>query len=200
LSGTTLKLAVILGSVREGRFGPVVAQWFLDQAQQDGQFDIDLVDLAETPLPAILPATPEELAATDERPAPLAHLAGRLDEADAFVFVTPEYNHSFPASVKNLVDWHFTQWQAKPVAFVSYGGFGGGLRAIEHLRLVLAEMHAVTIRDTVSFDNHWMRFDDDGELVEADGPNAAAKTLLDRLSWWATVLHEARQKSPYNAP
>jgi NAD(P)H-dependent FMN reductase len=81
---------------------------------------------------------------------------------------------------------------------VSYGGFGGGLRAIEQLRLVFAELHAVTIRDTVSFDNHWERFDEEGRLIDADGPNVAAKTLLNSLSWWGSVLHDARVDTPYN--
>ena len=85
----------------------------------------------------------------------------RLAAADAFVVVTPEYNHSYPAPVKTLIDWHFTEWQAKPVGFVSYGGMSGGLRAVEHLRGVFAELHAVTVRDTVSFHGAWDRFGPD---------------------------------------
>lgn len=193
-----LKLAVILGSVREARFGPLVTDWFMTQARQHGHFDLDLVDLAETTLPAVLPATPQELASVEGRSPEMVALAGRLAAADAFVVVTPEYNHSYPASVKSLIDWHFTEWRAKPVGFVSYGGFGGGLRAVEHLRLVFAEMHAVAIRDTVSFDNHWERFGEDGQPLDLEGPSGAAKVLLDRLEWWAGALHHARTTSPYD--
>ncbi|MFD1535582.1 NADPH-dependent FMN reductase [Nonomuraea guangzhouensis] len=193
----TLKLAVLIGSVREGRFGPVIARWFTEQARLHDGFDIDVIDLAETPLPAALPAGLEDLVATETRPPAMAELARRVGAADAFVVVTPEYNHSFPASLKSFIDWHYTEWQAKPVAFVSYGGFGGGVRAVEHLRQVFAEVHATTIRDMVTFDNHWQRFDADGRPLDLDGVNGAAKTLLDQLAWWAAALHDARARVPY---
>ncbi|MEV4174623.1 NAD(P)H-dependent oxidoreductase [Nonomuraea sp. NPDC049709] len=196
---TNMRLAVITGSVREGRFGPTVTRWFAEQAATHGLFDPDVVDLADTPLPAVLPATAEELADVHGRPADLRRLAGRLAEADAFAVVTPEYNHSFPASLKHAIDWHSTQWQAKPVALISYGGFGGGLRAAEHLRQVFAEMHAVTIRNWISFDQHWTRFDADGRLVDHEGPEGAAKALLDQLGWWGRALREARLATPYQA-
>jgi NAD(P)H-dependent FMN reductase len=78
-------------------------------------------------------------------------VTAQLTDADAFIIVTPEYNYSYPASVKALIDWHFTQWTAKPVAFVSYGGVAGGRHAVLHLENVLTELHAVTIRDGLSF-------------------------------------------------
>ena len=74
------------------------------------------------------------------------------------MIVTPEYNHSFPASLKNTIDWFDSEWHAKPVGFVSYGGMAGGQRAVEHLRQVFAELHAVTVRDTLSFHMAWERF------------------------------------------
>jgi NAD(P)H-dependent FMN reductase len=123
----------------------------------------------------------------------------RLTTADAFVVVTPEYNHSFPASLKNAIDWHFTQWQAKPVGFVSYGGMSGGLRAVEHLRQVFAELHAVTVRDTVSFHGAWAQFDAEGRPKELSACNAAAKTMLDQLAWWGHALRSARSERPYVA-
>ncbi|MEE6258916.1 NADPH-dependent FMN reductase [Plantactinospora sonchi] len=191
-----LNLLVVIASVRQGRFGPVVARWFEDEARRHGRFRIDVLDLAETPLPADLPAGPAwEWPA--QRSASQRELADRLAGADAVVVVTPEYNHSFPASIKHLVDWHFTEWQAKPVGFVSYGGVSGGLRAVEQLRLVFAEMHAVTIRDTVSFDRFWERFGADGRPADADGSGTAVKAMLDQLGWWAGVLAEARRRSPY---
>jgi NAD(P)H-dependent FMN reductase len=199
VSTDMLKLAVIIGSVREGRFGPVPGQWFLGEAEKHGEFTVDLVDLAQAHLPLALPPVPPAMWTGEETPEEMADLTRRLDEADAFVVVTPEYNHSFPASLKCLIDWHFTQWRAKPVGFVSYGGVSGGLRAIEHLRQVFAEMHAVTVRDTVSFPNFWEQFDPEGQPVDPDGPNGAAKILLDQLVWWAAALREARAKTPYQA-
>jgi NAD(P)H-dependent FMN reductase len=122
-----------------------------------------------------------------------------LERADAFVIITPEYNHSFPGTLKNFIDAHFTQWQAKPVAFVSYGGMAGGQRAVEHLRPVFAELHAVTVRDTVSFHNPWGQFGEDGRHQDPSAANAAAKSMLDQLSWWAHALRDARTVRPYGA-
>ena len=113
--------------------------------------------------------------------------------------VTPEYNHGYPASLKQAIDLAHHQWQAKPVAFVSYGGISGGLRAVEQLRQVFAELHATTVRDTVSFHLAHGAFDATGEPVDTTGPATAAKTLLDQLTWWAAALRTARTTHPYAA-
>ncbi|AQZ64262.1 putative reductase [[Actinomadura] parvosata subsp. kistnae] len=197
---TKMKLAVISGSLREGRYGPGIARWFSEQASTHGLFDLDVIDPADTPLPAALPLSPMELADVSGRPEELRRLADRLERADAFAVVTPEYNHSFPAALKHLIDWHLTQWQAKPVALISYGGQGGGIRAAEHLRQVFGELHAVPIRNWISFDQHWTRFDTDGRLIrDVEGAEAAAKALLDQLGWWSTALCRARLAVPYQA-
>ncbi|MCT2589863.1 NAD(P)H-dependent oxidoreductase [Streptomyces sp. N2-109] len=196
-AATPLKLAVILGSVREARYGPTVSNWFVEEAQRHGGFNVDTIDLADTQLPAALPPGPEELVDVAGRSAEMRALSARLASADGFVVVTPEYNHSFPASIKHFVDWHFSEWQAKPVGFVSYGGAASGLRAVEGLRLVFAELHAVTMRDVVSFNRFEAPFDADGRPAAPTEANGAAKELLDQLTWWATALHDARSKSPY---
>lgn len=193
-----LKLVVITASVREGRFGPVVADWFLQHALGNERFETETIDLADIALPAALPADPHALASYDGRSGEMRALAERLAAAEAFVVVSPEYNHSFPAALKNFIDWHFIEWRAKPVAFVSYGGVGGGLRAVEQLRLVFAEMHAVGIRDQVSFHRYWEQFDDDGALRAPEEADSAAATLLDKLSWWALSLRRARAQIPYD--
>lgn len=187
---SSLRLAVIIGSNREGRFGPTVAGWFAEQARQYDDLEVDVIDLAEIPLPTVI----------DFGAAPDAHvseLAERLETADAYVVVTPEYNHSFPAALKNAIDLYREQWRAKPVGFVSYGGMGGGLRAVEQLRLVFAELHTVTVRDSVSFHNAWDRFDADGRPVD-EGCNGAAKGMLNQLTWWARALRNAKTAEPYD--
>jgi NAD(P)H-dependent FMN reductase len=126
-------------------------------------------------------------------------LGARLADADAFVIVTPEYNHSFPAQLKIVIDWNRVQWQAKPVAFVSYGGRSGGIRATEQLRQVFGELHAVSVRDGMSFHGPQGRFDASGRPADATGARIAAKVMLDRLSWWARALSDAREKNPYSA-
>jgi NAD(P)H-dependent FMN reductase len=185
-----LRLAVITGSTRNGRFGPTATTWFLDQARTRGDLDIDPIDLADLQLPDIL---------TDEgepRPEPVVALGERIAAADAFVVVTPEYNHSFPAPLKTAIDWYLDEWQAKPVGFVSYGGMSGGLRAVEQLRLVFAEVGATTVREVVSFHNYWEQFDADGSWPrDAERVKTAAKTLLDQLTWWARALRDARTRN-----
>ncbi|MEU1396394.1 NAD(P)H-dependent oxidoreductase [Micromonospora zamorensis] len=190
------KLVVIVGSVREGRFGPVVASWVADQIQAHGGFDGDLVDLAGVDIPLVLPAASPKFAGDDyPRPEGMKDVTRKLSEADAFIIVTPEYNHSYPASLKALIDWHFTQWTAKPVAFVSYGGAAGGRHAVLHLENVLTELHAVTIRDGLAFPNYFTAWEDGAPLDAAAA--GYAKTLLEQLSWWAQALRAARIAAPY---
>lgn len=189
-SGTpaaTLRAAVIIGSSRDGRFAPAVGDWFLARAAAEPALDTTPIDLATTELPHTFGAPAPKVESTR------AVLAG----ADAFVVITPEYNHSFPGTLKNFIDLHHSEWQAKPVGFVSYGGISGGLRATEHLRAVFAELHAVTVRDTVSFHNPWQRRDDTGTLIGDTAADTAAKTLLNQLVWWGEALRTARTARPY---
>ncbi|WP_406230624.1 NADPH-dependent FMN reductase [Nocardia sp. NBC_01009] len=189
-----LQLAVIVGSTRSGRFGPTVAKWFVELAAQRQELGIDLIDLADIQLPPHMSDNPGEQGAQA-----LAEMGARLANADAFVVVTPEYNHSYPAPLKNAIDWHFTQWQAKPIGFVSYGGLSGGLRAVEHLKQVFTELHAVTVRDTVSFHGAAQQFDALGLPIEPAPSKAAATKLLDQLVWFGEALRSARSERPYVA-
>ncbi|WP_018349193.1 NADPH-dependent FMN reductase [Longispora albida] len=192
MSSTALRLAVIIASTRAGRRGPMVTSWFAGQAGEYGGFDIDVIDLAEHPLPLDLT---DDL---DEGPAAvLAEVSGRLDKADAFVIVTPEYNHSFTAPLKNVIDWHKGEWKAKPIGFVAYGGTSGGLRAVEQLRLVFAELHAVTVRTSVAFPQVWEQFDSQGQPVDPAMFADHAKNMLSQLTWWGEALREARTTKPY---
>ncbi|MFI1357780.1 NADPH-dependent FMN reductase [Streptomyces sp. NPDC020898] len=188
---------MIVGSVREGRFGPVVADWFRHQADLHGEFAVELIDLADTGLPLELPAVPPALQPDLLRPAGMTDLTARLDAADAVVVVTPDYNRSFPASLKAAIDWHYTEWQAKPIGFVGYSGSSGGLLAIEQLRQVFNELHAHTVRDYVSFPRYYELFEADGTLRDPQGAEAAAKVMLDQLLWWGSVLRNARRDLPY---
>jgi NAD(P)H-dependent FMN reductase len=170
-----IRVEVIMGSVRDGRFGPVVADWFSRLAAQRTDLEVRSLDLAANP----------------------PDFAERIGAAAAIVVVTPEYNHSYPGPLKSAIDGVGAQWRGKPVAFVSYGGLSGGLRAVEALRVVFAELHTVTVRDTVSFHGAHQRFDDDGSPHDAVGPSAAATVLLDQLVWWGRALRAARARVPY---
>lgn len=187
-----LRLAVIIGSTRAGRFAPVVADWFAAQARMRADMDVDVIDLAEAWLPDVLPADD-----ATELPQPVRDLQPWLARADAFVIVTPEYNHSFPAALKNAIDWFFDEWQAKPVGYVSYGGVSGGLRAVEQLRLVFNELHATSVRTSVSFADCSALFDADGTPAEPERCGRAAKSMLDEIAWWGDALCRQRERQPY---
>ena len=175
---TEVRVAVIYGSTRNGRFCDTVAKWVAEVIAESAAFAVDIID----PM-------------TDR----LTDLQGRIAQADAFVVVTPEYNHGYPAALKALIDSVSAGWNAKAVAFVSYGGISGGLRAVEQLRLVFAELHAVTLRDTVSFANAWEQFDATGGLREPERARRAMATLLARLYWWAVALRNARSSVAYDS-
>ncbi|MEU2042129.1 NADPH-dependent FMN reductase [Nocardia niwae] len=192
MSNTPLQLAVIIGSVREGRFGPVVASWFTEQAKRHGLFEVDVIDLAQADIPLELPAVPPAMDPNPQRPDGMADLTRRLTAADAFVIVTPDYNRSIPASLKAVIDWHFTEWDAKAIGFVGYSGASGGLLAIEHLRQIFNELNAHTVRNYVSFPRYYLLFDEEGRLREPDEPATAATAMLDQLHWWASALTAAR--------
>ncbi|MEV5891184.1 NADPH-dependent FMN reductase [Nonomuraea fuscirosea] len=185
-----LRLAVIIGSVREGRFAPVVARWFVTQAESRHRLQVEVIDLATTPLPYNQQSRPVPDGVYDS---PLVRaFAARIRIADAFVIVTPEYNHGYPGPLKLAIDSVCPEWHAKPVGFVAYGGISGGLRAVEQLRPVFAELQAVTIRNTVSFHRVHSQFDTDGNLKDPDTFSTAAAALLDQLTWWAGVLRNAQ--------
>ena len=185
--GTHLKVAVLYGTTREGRFCDTVASWLVEHLSEVRDFSLDVID----PLLLDLPAR-YELADGPETEAYQARIAA----ADAFIVLTAEYNHGYTAALKHLIDAAREEWRAKPVGFVSYGGLAGGLRAVEQLRLVFAELSAVGLRDTVSFHNPWRMLDQNGRLLATPAAVAALRDLTNHLRWWAKVLKAGRQDFP----
>ncbi len=180
-----IKIGLIYGSTRRGRFCNKVVAWAAEQIETAGKYTVDIID------PAL--ELPHE---ADHRQGS-TNLWQRMAAAEAFIVVTPEYNHGYPAPLKSLIDSVGAEWQAKPVAFVSYGGISGGLRAVEQLRLVFAELHTVTIRDSVSFAGAWEQFDEEGKLRQPERAGKTMATVLARLHWWAVALRNARGAAPY---
>ncbi|GAA2092807.1 NAD(P)H-dependent oxidoreductase [Streptomyces albiaxialis] len=175
-----LRVAVIVGSTRQGREGDGIADWFAELARGRRDLCVDLVDLADFHFPERYPEapTPEVMKFTD-----------RVDAAEAFVIVTPEYNHSFPASLKQAIDFAYDEWQAKPVGFVSYGSRSIGTHAVTHLRAVFTELHTVTVRDCVGLDLLGPRDPEDSAR--------SAEAMLRQLAWWGLALREGRASRPY---
>jgi NAD(P)H-dependent FMN reductase len=180
-----LRVAVVIGSNREGRLGETVAKWFLKTITDIDGLDIDTIDLADLDLHTSIRDVPSAL---------IQAMAPRVAAADAFIFITPEYNHSFPASIKAFIDHHVEQWCGKAVGFVSYGGVAGGLRSVEALRLVFASLNAATVRNTVTFANAWDQFVD-GVPTEPKRSAASAESLVSQIKWWGHALRNARRES-----
>lgn len=182
------QLALIHGSAREGRFGDKVMQWALALVSSREEFHPDVIDPRDYEFSTVDATSPRKDA---------IDLRRRIAQADAFIVVTPEYNHGYPAALKRLIDSAYTEWNAKPVAFVSYGGMSGGIRAVEQLRQVFAELHVVTMRDGVAFPNASDQFDDNGNLHAPERAGRSMNTLLAQLQWWAKALRNARHANPY---
>lgn len=177
-----LRVALLIGSVRQPRMADALATWLHARLSDVPGWELDVIDLAEADLPAhgLVPGG---------APSPVS---GRLAAADAFVVLTPEYNHSFPAALKHAIDWHHTEWARKPVAFVGYGAGAGGARAVEQLRQVFPELRATTVRDAVLLRQPWERLSADGEFQPDAGEEAALDATAAELSWWARALQAAR--------
>lgn len=191
-----VRVTVIVASTREGRLGGTVAGWFTGRARERTGLEVDVLDLAETPLPARLPGRHPARGGYPEAVRPLAERIGR---ADGFVVVTPEYNHGYPGSLKDAMDLVHAEWRAKPMAFVSYGGVSGGVRAVEQLRQVAVELHLVPVRDAVTLPMARRAFGDAAAPADPEGMIAdAVAALLDRLEWWARALAAARRATPYD--
>lgn len=183
-----LNICVIYGSGRAGRFGDVVGDWLLKRLAERPDISIEIVDPREL-----------DISIQHQSDAPAAaRLREVLDRSDGFIVLVPEYNRSYPAALKAVIDLAYAEWNAKPVAFVSYGGVSGGLRAVEHLRQVFAELHAVTVRDGVSFANPWQMQDEDGQFSPPAAAEQALDLALSKLSWWARALKTARSAAPYD--
>ncbi|WP_280153338.1 NAD(P)H-dependent oxidoreductase [Piscinibacter sp. XHJ-5] len=172
-----IRLALVLGSTRDGRFCDTVARWAVGQIERRPEFALDVIDLMHT--------EPSEAGV-------------RIAAVDGVLIVVPEYNHGYPAPLKRLIDSSSEPWLAKPVAFVSYGGQSGGIRAVEQLRQVFVEVHAMTIREQVAFAHAREQFDAEGRLLAPDRAERAIAVMLTRLSWWAVALRDARRAAPYD--
>jgi len=190
-SADPIRLVVLVGSAREGRLSPSVARWFLEQAHVRPEFRIDVVDVATSGLPDSLADGAPQAAAL--RPV--------LAAADAFVVIAPEYNRGIPGPLKTAIDSFNAEWQAKPVALVVYGlSLAGGVRAAENLRLVFGEFHSVVMKDSVVFPGIAEQFGPGGQFpADPQGSAAAAKVMLDQLTWWALALREAKSVRPFGA-
>lgn len=191
-----MKILIIIGSTRPNRFSEKPASWIYSIAKKRKDLDVELVDLRDFPLPFF-----NEVSS-------IAYLGGKLSvdiakkwgkkvqSADGFIIVSPEYNHGYSAVIKNALDYAYTEWNKKPVGFVGYGSVGGA-RAIEQLREVAIELQMAPIRNAIHI--QWgvmleaMKLTDKKEILESfSSLNDLAEQFLDQLAWWTQALKNAR--------
>jgi NAD(P)H-dependent FMN reductase len=184
-------LSIIIGSTRPGRAGLPIADWFTDRARQHGGFEIDVVDLAELSLPMLdEPNHPRLRQYTHQH---TKDWSARVAGSDAFVFVTPEYNHGYSAALKNAIDYLHHEWHYKPVGFVSYGGVAAGTRAMQQLKQVVTALRMLPLTDAVNIPFHTQFLDDDGRVQANEVMEQAADVMLDELLRVETTLRPLRE-------
>ncbi|MGE3192318.1 MAG: NADPH-dependent FMN reductase [Microbacteriaceae bacterium] len=186
-----VRIGIIIGSTRPGRVGDQVARWVLDHAAQRDDAEFELVDLVDYALPHLDEAIPASAGkyANDHTRA----WAQKVASFDGYVFVTPEYNHSTSGALKNAIDFVYGEWNNKAAGLVSYGASASGLRAAEHLRLVLGEVQIADVRQQVAFS---LMTDFENFSVFAPAGNQAAHldTMLNQLVSWAGALRAVREQ------
>lgn len=186
----TLRLHTIICSTRPGRIGPSVARWFDDVARQHGGFQADLVDLADFKLPVYdEPVHPRLQQYEHEH---TKRWSNSVATADAFVFVTPEYNYSPPPSLVNALDFVYKEWNYKPCGFVGYGGVSGGLRAVQMERLHVTTLKMMPMMEGVTVPMVQSHIDDSGVFASNEPIDTSARTMLDELLRWAQALKSMR--------
>jgi NAD(P)H-dependent FMN reductase len=186
-----MKIQVILGSTRQGRFGDKPAKWIVEKLKAMPEVEAELLDLRDWPLPFF-----------DEPKSPASSggeyileagkkWAEKIGEADGYIIVTPEYNHGYPAVLKNALDYVYKEWNNKPVGLVSYGTVGGA-RAVEQLREVVIELKMVPVRTAVHILAFWTLLDEKGNF-KTETLEAKAEEMIGQVLWYAKVLKEARK-------
>lgn len=183
-------LQIVIVSTREGRKGEAIAKWFDTRARAHGAFDVELVDLAEVNLPLF--DEPEHPRLRQYRHEHTKRWSERVERADAFVFVTPEYNFSAPPSIANALDYLFHEWAYKPVAFVSYGGASGGTRGVQMIKLHATGLRMMPIPDTVVLPFFAKMFAADGTFHPVEAQQKATDAMLTELKRWADALRVLR--------
>ncbi len=192
-----MKIQVIIGSTRPNRFSEKPAKWIFEKLSKMEGVEAELIDLRNWPLPFFNePMSPN--ASKGKYTLDLAaKWAEKIGEGDAYIMVTPEYNHGYSAVLKNAIDYVFAQWHNKPVAFISYGGIAAGTRAVQQLRQVVIELQMVPIRNGVHFPFSWTMVDENGNLKPGAFESAedTAKNMLEQLIWFAKMLKTAREET-----
>ncbi len=188
-------LKIITASTRPGRKGPALANWIFDLAKKHTEFTVELLDLAEINLPFLdEPNHPSMQKYTKDH---TKKWSATIAAADAFIFVTPEYNFGYPATLKNALDFLYNEWTYKPVAFVSYGGIAGGTRSMQALKQVVTAMKMVPIVEAVNIPFFTKYIDEQNKFNADETIQKSAEGMLKELGRWTETLQQMRNKKPH---
>jgi len=182
------KIAIILGSTRPNRNGEAVAKWIFEIAEKRSDAEFEFIDIKDYNLPLLDEPTPPSMGHYSNEHT--KKWSAIIDKFDGFVFVTPEYNHATSGALKNAIDYLYKEWNNKAAGFVSYGN-NGGIRAVENLRLIMAELQIADVRAQVAF-----LLSEDFENFAIFKPRKdhekSADTMLDQLISWSKALKKIR--------
>ena len=188
-----LRVAIILGSTRPGRNGEAVARWVYEivkKKEQGKDVEFEYVDIKDYNLPLLdEPIPPSQGQYTKDH---TKAWSTKIDSFDAYIFVTPEYNHGIPGALKNAIDFLYREWNNKAAGFVSYGGTGG-VRSVEHLRLVMAELQIADVRAQVTL-SLFTDFENFRTFKPASYQEQAVNVMLDQVLAWGNALKALRTK------
>lgn len=179
-----LKMQIITSTTRPGRNGKAVADWVLDVARRRGDIEFELVDIKDFDLPLFdEPVSPAYGEPTQEH---TRKWQQKIAEADGYIMVTAEYNHSVPGALKNAIDYAYSQWNNKAVGFVGYGSHGGS-RAIEHLRGIAGELQLADVRESVML-SLFTDFENMSTFKPAASHEERLNLVIDQVSAWSAAL------------
>jgi NAD(P)H-dependent FMN reductase len=191
------KLQIIVGSTRPGRAALPIARWTATVAEKHGAFAVELVDLLDYALPVF--DEPGHPRAGKYEHDHTRRWAAKISQADAFVFVTPEYNYGPSVSLLNAVDYLHNEWAYKPVAFVSYGGLSGGLRSVQVMKQIVTTLRMMPIPEGVAIPLV-MQYLADSHFTPPPPAEGAFAPMLDELLRWTNALHDLRMGPPPAPP
>jgi NAD(P)H-dependent FMN reductase len=180
------RLCVVAVSTRPGRAGFPICQWIFERARAHAGFEVELIDLKEENLPMFDESRHPRLRQYEH--AHTHRWSAKVDAADAFVFVTPEYDHAAPPSLINALIYLVHEWAHKPAGFVSYGGPAGGTRAVQMVKPMMAALKMVVLLESVSVPLFAERIDDKGTFNPSELQEAGARLMLDALVKWTQAL------------
>lgn len=190
MNNQRLKVAIIIGSTRPGRNGEAVGRWIYEKAKNRDDAEYELVDIKDYNLPLLDEPIPPSMGRYSNEHTKI--WSTKIDSFDAYVFVTPEYNHGIPGALKNAIDFLFKEWNNKVAGFVGYGS-AGGVRAVEQLRLVMAEVKVATVRAQVQL-SLFTDFENFSTFKPHEIHVKSTNNMLDEVISWASAMKTLRTK------